>query len=190
MVLQAMFCYSLFDRERNLSMDLACEERPCSKVVANSGEKLWISPACQLWPLTCMFRSSGHWAGKLLEKVLLLPSDIRNSGWCLLYLLVAGTWYHLCRDSGVSGTRVPYSMWTAQCLCTVKIICSTHRALRSGHKYHKQDSLPSRKNIQDGDFTYVIQCSCITYCESSVRNDYLNSSSSELFSSSRERSIL
>lgn len=42
----------------------------------------------QLWPFHYMSRTSGYLAGKFLEKVLLLPSYITNSGWYLLYLLV------------------------------------------------------------------------------------------------------
>lgn len=69
--------------------------------MANSGEKLDFpylpTPLLlevgkcfinQLWPFSCMSRTSGHSAGKSLEKVLLQPSDITNSGWYQLYLLV------------------------------------------------------------------------------------------------------
>lgn len=57
----------------------------------------------QLWPFSYISRTSGHLAGDLLEKLLLLPSDQTISGWYLLYLLVQA-------DSGMPGTYMTSSI--------------------------------------------------------------------------------
>ena len=89
----------------------------------------------QLWPFSYMSKTSRHSAGKLLEKVLLLPLDITNSGWYLWYLLVVGTLYHMRSDSGMFGTCVTYSVWTAWFVCTMQIVCIIHSALWTGWLY-------------------------------------------------------
>jgi len=43
----------------------------------------------KLWPFSCKSRTSGGLADTVLEKLLLVPSDVTNRGWHLLYLLAA-----------------------------------------------------------------------------------------------------
>lgn len=91
-------------REKNPSTDFNKHAgKIISKVEANLGKKLLISPTCQLpcfwqcltnqlWPFSYMSNSSGHSAGKLLEKdITYMPVDVRNSGW---YLVAASTLCH------------------------------------------------------------------------------------------------
>lgn len=46
--------------------------------------------------------------------------------------------------------------------------------------------ITSRKNNRDDDFSCIIQCTCITFSEDSIRNDYWNSNSSTSFSSNKK----
>lgn len=79
----------------------------------------------QLWPFSYISRTSGHLAGDLLEKLLLLPSDRTISGWYLLYLLVQA-------DSGMPGTYMTSSIWTAWFICAMQIICIVDCVLQTG----------------------------------------------------------
>lgn len=113
-------------------------KQSASKVVANLGEKIWISPTCQLpcswkcltnqlWPLSYMAKASGHSAGKLLEKdITYMALDVRNSVW---YLLAARTQCHC-----VQWLCVTCSGQAAWFICAVQS-CASHTVLRTGRPH-------------------------------------------------------
>ena len=64
------------------SMDFPCLPTP----LLLEADKHFVN---KLWPFSCKSRTSGGLADTVLEKLLLVPSDVTNRGWHLLYLLAA-----------------------------------------------------------------------------------------------------